>query len=810
METLFRDLRNGVRVLARRPGFTAVAVLTLALGIGANTTLFSIVHGVLLKPLPHQDPERLVFLWNSIPSADVDSFPLSPAEYAHYRTHVEAFQDLAMFTPMNFNLGGREMPERIAGALVSDNLFHLLGTHAASGRAFTPGNALEERDTVLISHGVWQRLFGAGSEIIGQTIVLNDVPRKVIGVMPPGFDFPGGADLWEPAILSPESLGRGGLGQQSARTVARLEEGFELPVAQQVMDGAARRFHHQYADFYEGAHPWKVTLVPMHQQVTGPVRMPLMVLFGSVTLVLLVACANVSNLLLTRARARQSELAIRATLGAGTLRLARMLLTEGVLLALLGGGAGLLMTYWGIDAVRALAPDGIPRLGDVHVDGAVLAFTLAISVVTGLFLTTLPALQTTRFDLQHALKQGAQAGAVGRSRGRAKNLLVVAELSLAFILSISAGLLAKSYLQLTQVDPGFDPQSLLSMRISLSPIEYRDPERAAAFYLDAIQEIEPLPGVLAVGGVSALPLSGRSSRAAFTVEDGDASPIASETAVHFRLVTPGYFQAMSIPLLQGRPIRAGDDGSAPLVLTINQTMARLLWPGRDPLGRRIAFDGPDGPWHRVVAVVGDVKHFGLDAEPEMAVYVPYMQADDSRARSITLVVRTSADPERLANEIRSRISSVDSNQPVYEMRPVTAVLGNSVAPHRFNMLMMSGFAVLCLVLAAIGIYGVISYSVGQRTHEVGIRVAMGARASDVVRLVVGEGALLTLIGLVVGAGGAFAATRLLSGLLFGVQPTDAMTFVAVSVLLASVALLASYVPARRAAHVDPIVALRYE
>jgi putative ABC transport system permease protein len=587
-----------------------------------------------------------------------------------------------------------------------------------------------------------------------------------------------------------------------------LKRDTSLFEAQEVMDRTARQFHRQYADFYEDGNPWKVTLAPMHEHITGSIRTPLAVLLGAVALVLLVACANVSSLLLTRAAARQGELAVRAALGAGTHRLVRMLLTEGVLLALLGGGAALLVAYFGIGAVRALAPEGVPRLDEVNIDGRVLAFTLGVSIVVGLLLAILPAFQSVRVDLQQGIKLGVHAATV-RSRRRARSILVVAELALALILTIGAGLLTKSFLLLSQVEPGFQPENVLTFEISLSPLKYRDAREASTFHLNAIRQIEALPGVLSAGGVSTLPLGGRDNRAAFTVE-GEADPDVRETAVHYRLVSPGYFRAMGIPLLRGRTLSETDDASAPLVLVINQTMARLLWPDSDPIGRRINFGGPDdGDWYRVVGVVGDVKHFGLDAQPEIEVFMTYAQAS-FQAHSIIVVARTVRDPTSLSADVRSRISSVDPNQPVYNVRPLSAVLSSSVAPQRFNVMMMAAFSTLCLLLAAVGIYGVISYSVGQRTHEMGIRMALGARGRDVLKVIVGQGAALSLLGLLLGVVGALGLTRLLSGLLYGVRPTDPLTFAGVTVLLGLVALLASYLPARRAAKIDPVIALRHE
>jgi putative ABC transport system permease protein len=576
-----------------------------------------------------------------------------------------------------------------------------------------------------------------------------------------------------------------------------------------MMDATAGRFYQRYPHFYEAGGEWKVTLVPLHRQLTANVRLPLLVLMGAVGFVLLVACANVANLLLARGATREREMAVRLALGAGRARVVQQLLVESLLLALTGAAAGLLTASWGLDLLLALIPADLLHLGEIAVDAHVLAFTLGVSLLVGVLFGLAPAVHSARTDLSDALRVGRRSVTASSAGRRTRSLLVVCEVGLALVLAVGAGLLIQSFFHLTQVDPGFNPENVLTLRLSPSRSKYAEAHQVAFFYQQAVERIAVLPGVASAGGISALPLSRQGNRAAFTVE-GEVPPGVADTDVHYRLVAGDYIQAMGIPLLQGRPLSDSDNQKAPMVAVINQTMARRLWPQQTPLGRRISFGGPDGPWYTVVGVVGDVKHMGLEAETEKEVYLTYAQAGGFRTRAINLVARGTSDPTSMAAAIRSQIRSIDPDQAVYDVRTMNQVVSGSISQPLFNVVLLGVFAFLALALATVGIYGVISHSVSQRTHEIGVRIALGAQRRDVLRLVVGQGLALTLIGLALGIAAALLLTRFLDSLLFVVGATDPATFAGMAVLLVAVALLACYLPARRATRVEPMEALRYE
>jgi putative ABC transport system permease protein len=796
-------------MLARKPGFTAVAVLTLAVGIGANTALFSIVDTVLLRPLPYAEPDRLVTLWNSIPVYAVKSFPLSPPEAGFYQEETPAFELVEAYTPLNVNLTGRGEPVRVKAARVTPGFFTLLGVEADQGRTFAPDeNDGPGQPVVLVSDALWRGRFGASPEVVGQEVEIDGRVHVVAGVLPSGFDFPARVDLWLPLVVPTDQRGAGGLGRQSQRVLARLKPGLSLAQSQQMTDATVRRFYRRYPHFYEDDTSWKVTLIPLHQRMAGHLRLPLLLLLGSVGLVLLIASANVANLLLTRATARGKEMAIRAALGAGRARVVRQLLTESVLLALLGGMAGVLLALWSLDVLLSLVPTDLPRVSEVGLDGRVLGFALGISVLVGVLFGLVPAFHVSQPNLQDALRAGTPTGS-GAARHRTRDLLVVAEVALAVVLSVGAGLLARSFVRLMQVDPGFTTEKAISLRITPSRAKYPQAAELARFYEDVGRRIRALPGVLSVGAVSSLPLTAHDSRAAFSV-DGEVPRGSDLTDVHYRLVNGNYFRALGIPILQGRTFRSADDERAPLVAVVNQSLARYLWPNRNPLGGRISFAGSDGPWYSVVGVVADVKHLGLDAESVIEVYVPFAQAGVFRARAATLAVRTQGEPSALLPAIRAQVAAVDSAQALYEVRTLEQVVVDSLARPRFHLLLSGAFAFLAVLLSVVGIYGVISYSVSQRTHEMGIRLALGAQSAHILRQVVAQGMRPVLFGLGLGVAASVGLTRLLASMLFGVAPTDPTTFVAVTLLLAWVALLACWLPARRATRVDPMVALRYE
>ncbi len=806
METFWKDVQYGARMLARSPGFTLVAVLTLALGIGANTAIFSVVNGVLLRPLPYPEPHRIVQLWNSIPSAAVRAFPLSAPEFDAYRTNHSGFAHVAAFAPGGFNLTGEREAERITGATVTASFFPVMGVFPAQGRAFTAEEDRPGADVVVVSHGFWQRRYG-GKPMVGAKLMLDSRPRSVVGVMPEGFDFPGEAEIWAPAGMTAERFSANNLGRQGWRVLARLSAD-GLQQAQSEMDAVAARFYAAHPEFYDAEHPWKVTLASLPEQTVGGARTPLLMLLGAVGMVLLIACSNIANLLLARATSRRRELAVRTALGASTPRVVRQMLTENLLLALAGGTAGILLGGWGLDALLALAPQGLPRLGEVRLDGAVLAFALGISILAGIGFGMLPALRAAKSDPLDALRDGGRNPGGLRGPGR---WLTAVQVGLSLVLLTGAGLLLRSFWNLLQVEPGFRSEGLLTAQLLPARQKYATTEQEARLFAQIVERLESAPGIASAACVSALPLSGRSGRAAFAVQDWTPEERARATNVHFRAVTSGYFRTMGIPLLSGRELEDRDSAAAPPVALINRNMAQRYWPDGNPLGKRVSFRAPEGPWYEIVGVVGNVQHEGLDAEVVQEIYLPYEQAPFGPGQGTTVVIRGSGNEvSALAATLRKEVAAVDPDLPAFALRPMDEWLALSLSARRFQMLLLVLFAAVSLVLAAVGIYGVMAYSVSHRTPEFGIRMALGAQRTDVLRLVLRQGAGIAGIGLLGGLAASLALTRLMQSLLFRVEPTDPFTIVAVVGLLGAAILLATYVPARRATRTDPLVALRYE
>jgi putative ABC transport system permease protein len=826
LSALMQDIRYGGRMLLKKPGFTFVAVLALALGIGANTAIFSVINAVLLRPLPFNDPDRLVMVWGSAPQvqAEWDKLPASAAGFEDWREQNHVFEQLAAFKTWAWNLtGSNSEPEQVWGARVSADLFPVLGVKPLLGRTFLPE---EERNgathVILMGHGLWQRRFGSDPNIIGRTISLTGQSYTVVGVMPPGFKFPGGTnmlsgfrfspqtELWEPLAITNDDLkNRGTL---NLAVIGRLKPNVTLEEAQAEMTTIARRLEEQYPDSNQGL---GIKLVRLHEQVVGQVRLALLVLLATVGFVLLIACANVANLLLARSTSRQKEIAIRTALGAGRARLIRQLLTESVLLALVGGAAGLLLAFWGIDALGALIPENIPRANEIGIDARMLGFTLLVSLLTGLVFGLAPALQASRTDVNESLKEGMRGMTSSLGRNRLRSLLVVCEIALALMLLVGAGLLIRSFIRLQQVSPGFDPRSVMAAEVALPfqpGAKYEDEKKQAAFFEQAIERIETIPGVESAGAVESLPLSGAVESSSFNIDGRAAAQSAAEQPnADYTEVSSHYFRAMGIPVIKGRAFTSDDRADAPGVVVINESLGRKYFAGEDPLGRRITFDNlkdPEAKWLTIVGVVGDVKQTNLNAETEPAIYLPHTQ---SPSPLMTLVVRTrSADPTSVAASVRGEIRALDRDIPVTSMRAMEQVLAASVSQRRFSMLLLGIFAGVALLLAAVGIYGVMAYSVTQRTHEIGIRMALGAQGGDILKLVVGQGMILALIGVAIGLAAALLLTRVMMSLLFNVSATDPLTFAAVSLLLITVALIACYIPARRAMRVDPMEALRYE
>lgn len=795
MNTLLQDLRYALRQLRRSPGFTAIAVLTLALGIGANSAIFSVVNAVLLRPLPYVEPERLVTVAH-----------LMKGEYLIYRERARAVQEPALYAHDGINISGDGAAERLLGARVSSNLFTVLGTTPLLGRTFLPGEDRPGDDRVVVlSHGLWQQRFGADPGVIGREVTVAGESRTVVGVMPAGFDFPGaGTQLWIPFTFdvgAAVDLWGGGGGQ----VVARLAAGATPGRAQTELRALAPTLREANTVWVPAPeYGAEREVVGLQDTVVGDVRGRLLILLGAAGLVLLIACANVANLLLARATGRQQEVAVRTALGAGRGRIVRQLLTESVLLSLLGGALGLGCAVWGVRLLATTLPAGTPRVAEIGIDGWVLGFALVLSTLSSLLFGLTPALRASRANLQTMLKAGGRSSSTDENR--LTGVLVIAEFAVAVVLVISAGLLIRSFAELVRVDPGFRTESIITAR--LTPPENRNQDNATrrAFYAEILERLGALPGVQRVDAVNRLPLWGGFRGNAFETEDEPYSPGTAAPLFDDRRITPGYPQTMGMTLLRGRALTDADREGAPRVALINETMARTFWPGADPVGKRFKEIWLD-EWTTVVGVVSDVRSYGLagDAEPEA--YRPFWQLP---ASEMSLVVRTTNDPLALVPLLRATVDDIDADVPLSELRTTAQIVASSVAEPRFTMLLLAGFATTALLLAAVGIYGVVSYTVGRRTRELGLRVALGAQGTELLRMILRQALRLAALGAVIGVAMALALTRFLRSLLFDVSATDTVTLVAVPLLLVGVALVAAYLPARRATRVDPMLALRNE
>ncbi|HWN99499.1 MAG TPA: ABC transporter permease [Blastocatellia bacterium] len=799
MNRLLQDLRYGLRSLLRKPGFTLIAVITLALGIGANTAIFSVVNTVLLKTLPYKDGDRLVAVWGRL--KQVDQVELSPTEFADYRERSRAFGQLAAAERANLNLTGAREPVRLEGQAVTANLFPMLGVAPLIGRTFTAEEDKANARVAVLSYGLWQKALGGQADAVGKTITLDGNTYEVIGVMPGAFQFPPPvtnykqSEIWVPRSLENETR----RAAHNLFTIGQLAPGTSFAQARAEMDGIAKQLEQEDSRRQGG-----VNLVPLQAQVGRQLQPSLLILAGAVGFVLLIACANVANLMLASASARQKEIAVRLALGASRWRIIRQLLTESLLLSLVGGGLGLLLAAWGSEAIRAAGADQIPRADQIAVDGFVLGFTLLLSVVTGVIFGLAPALQASRADLNITLKEGGRSGSAP-GRHRLRSGLVMVEVALSLVLLVGAGLLIKSFWRLVNVDPGFDTQRLLSVELSLTSERYAEELPRSIFYQQLLERLSTLPGVQAAAIVNHPPFSGRRGIDAFKIEGKpDPTGIEDTPLADARVISPDYFQMMSIPVLQGRAFNASDTRDSLQTVIINQAFAERYWPGEDPLGRRLS-EGEG--WLTVIGVVGDVRQSGLDQEAAPHVYAPYLQAPLRRSG---VLVRTSSDPLSLVTAVRSQVSAIDPDQPIYNVHTMYELIAGSMSGRRLNLLLLGVFALTALTLASIGIYGVISYSVTQRIHEIGIRMALGAQSRDVLRLILKQGMTPVVVGMAAGIAGALGLTRVMSTLLFGVTANDPSTFAAIALLLGIVALVACYIPARRATRVDPMIALRYE
>jgi predicted permease len=815
-----RDLRHGLRTLARTPGFALAALASLAIGIGANTTIFSVVNALLLRPVPYRDADRLVILWNRSPGLNITEDWFSTAQFFDIKEGHGGFDQLAMAIGALVTLTSDGEPERVGAVRVSSSLLPMLGVVPSDGRLFTPDDDAPGRTTTaILTHGMWVRRYGASPDVVGRSLTLNGQPVRIVGILPASFSLPReivpllyGGDITEVFLSLPlNAAAPRTRNREDYNIIGRLRAGVSVGQAQAEMDTITARLRRDHPDVYPPNGGLTFSVVPLLEQAVGTVRVRLYVLLGAVGLVLLVACANVANLLLARAIARQKEFALRAALGAGRGRVVRQLLAESLLLALAGGALGVVLAYWGLSGVRALGPRSIPRLAEIAIDGRVLAFTLLVSAGSGLLFGLAPALRISRIDLTAALKQAGQgAGDSTWGRGHAtRRLLVVSELALSVLLLIGAGLLIRSFANLQSVDPGFNPRGVLTFGLQLNGRQYNGPQPVLAAYRQIWERLDRLPGVRASGGASDLPLTDSPAWTPISIEGRTPPPGEKFINADMRVVAGRYFETMEIPLRRGRLFNDQDISGHPGVVLVDDRMAREYWPNQDPIGKRLRRGGAesDAPWLTVVGVVGRVKHESLDSDPRIAFYLPHGQAP---ARALSVVARTSTDPAQLVAAVTQAIREVDAALPVYAVRTMEANLDRSLARHRFSVVLLGVFAAIALMLAAVGTYGVMAYVVGQSTREIGIRIALGAGRGRVMGLVLGQGLLLAATGVAVGLVGAFWLSQFVRTLLFEVEAHDPLTFAAVPGVLLVVAATACLVPALRATRVDPAVVLRGE
>ncbi len=822
MPSAAHDLTLAWRGLLRSPGFTLAAILSVAIGVGANTAIFTVARALLLRPLPYADADRLVILWNRSPGLDIAEDWFSTAQYFDILRGHGGFDAVAIAIGHNVNLTGDGEPERIGAVRMSSNLLPMLGVRPAHGRLFLPADDVEGAPaSALLNHGTWTRRYGGDPRVVGRTLTLNGEPHEIVGVLPAGFSLPreamptlGGAEDAE--VVLPLPLGEKAAqirGREDYNILGKLRPGVTLAAAQAEMDGITARLRREYPEIYPPNGGLTFGIVPLREQVVGDVRRPLLVLMAAVCAVLLIACANVANLVLSRSIARQRDIAVRAALGASRGRLLRHLLADSLLLALAGGAAGLLLARWSLAGLHALGTRSVPRLQEIGLDGTVLLFALGLSLAAGLLFGLLPAWRATSLDI-HATLKDASRGAAGSGLlwgrgGRLRRLLVAAEIALCVVLLIAAGLLVRSFAGLLDVPPGFNPRGVLTLELTMSGRRYAEPEAVVEAYRRIWERLRALPGVSAAGGVSALPLSQMFAWGPITVEGRTPPPGEKFINADMRFVGGDYFRAMEIPLVEGRLFTEHDTRAAPRVAIVDTHMAQRLWPGESAIGKRIRTGGATStsPWTTVVGVVGRVKQYTLDADSRIAMYFAHTQAP---GRAMNVVVRSQADPAALGGAVRREIAAIDADLPIYRLRTMTERVDESLARRRFAMLLLSLFAAVALGLAAIGTYGVMAYLVSQGARDLAIRMALGATPAAILWLVVRHGLGVACGGVLLGLAGAVVLTQFMTSLLFGVAPFDPLTFTTVPLMLAAVALLASVVPARRAARIDLLDSLSAE
>ena len=811
MDGLISDLRYGLRVLIASPAVTLIAIVALALGIGANSAIFSVMNGVLLRPLAYQDPDRLVVVWETKLSKGIYQEQVSPPNYRGWMEQNRVFDQMAVWREEPRVLTGGELPERVDTALISPGAFELLGVKAVLGRTFSLDEGRPGQNHVaILSYGLWQRRFGGDRSVLGKTATLDGLSYTIAGVTPPEFrllDTP--SELWLPYTLDSGELNQ--RGARTLRVIAHLKPGVTLDQARSEMRSIAHRLEQQDPDANTG---YSASVVPLRDQLLGDVSTTLWTLAGAVAFVLLIACANVANLLLARAGAREKEIAVRAALGANPARLTRQLLTESVLLALAGGLLGMLVAAWSISILKELGPATLPRLKEVSMDWPVLGFTLAVSLLTGIIFGLAPAWQSVRNDLNSVLRSSGRGTTGGRARARVRNALVIAEIAACVVLLIGAGLLIRSFAELQSVNPGFQPDHVLTMQLTLPETRYAD-RKIARFYSQLLDRLQVLPGVRFAAVTRKVPLSaGVDLSLNFTIENRPVEASADQPRAKYRAVSAGYFEAMGIPLVRGRYFDRTDGENTPGVVLINETLAARIWPNENPIGKRIKPGGDDTAWCSIVGVVRDVKQSSLDAVNNPETYYHYLQVPPAMMGfvegTMTVALRTNADPVSLAASARGEVRKMDAGLAVFDVKTMQALVDQSLAQPRFRTTLLGVFAGVALLLASIGLYGVIAFSVAQRTNELGVRMALGAHQGDILGLVVGHGAKLAVIGILIGLAISFPGMRAISNLLFGVHAGDPVTFAVTAALILIVALAASIIPALRAIRVDPVVALRYE
>ena len=803
MENLFKDLRYGARSFLKRPGFLVIALSTLALGIGAATAMFTIVNSVLLRPLQFPEPERIVLLESVNPQIGATASNTSVPDIADWQQQSQSLEQIASFISGGAFVTLDDETERVRAASVSAEFFPLFRTNPIHGRWIVAGDTQQNSESVaVISHTLWQRRFGGAADVLNRKVKIGGFMTTVVGVMPAGFKYPNDCELW---VAFKPNLATEPRDNRYVNVVARLKPGVSLTQAQTELDTINQRLSQNYPVTNTN---WGVKITELRERMVGELRTSLLILLGAVAVVLLIACANVANLLLARAAYRQKEIALRTALGASRLRIVRQLLTESVLLSLISGLIGLGLSVWLLKLLIAISPADSPRIDEIGIDWRVYMFALGVTILAGLLFGLVPALHTSRPDLNETLKESGRQGGSGSSRNRAGSFLIVSEIALSFILLASAGLLIKSFINLRRIDPGFTADNVLALRLAVTSPNYNSNEKRAQLYQQLVDQVKATPGVEAVGAITSLPLRGDTfNLGRGVIREGDQEIAQNQISALNLVITTDYFHTLKIPVSAGRVFNDHDNVDSVKVAIINEQMAHRLWPGENPIGKRFHIWRDEKFSREVVGVVGDTKQ-SLDKEAEYQMYIPYAQ--DPTWSSLTFVVRTSGEPTAFAGAVREALRSVDKTLPTYNLKTMNDVVAASAAPRRLPMMLLSAFAAVAMLLAMLGIYGVTSYYVTQRTHEIGVRMALGARMTQILRLVLKQGLVLVVLGVVIGGIGSWFATRLLSSLLYEVSVTDSVTFMGVAVLLMIVALLACYIPARRATKVDPMVALRYE